>query len=92
MKRVRRVRSRWRTDSDGVCSLDTWWFCLVTSTNLSPVWRKEESSMAWTLATRICGWPVPGGRVGGGEREGERGGEAWGKEGEWGRAVGGKSW
>lgn len=58
----------------------------VTSTNLRPAWRNEDSSRAWTLATLI--------RLDGGEERGtgESTGE-WGtgEEGE-GGSVGGKSW
>lgn len=59
---------------------------VVTSTNLRPAWRKEDSSSAWTLATLIR---LDDGEMRGmGETTGERG---EGNEGEVGR-VGGKSW
>ena len=58
----------------------------VTSTNLRPAWRKEDSSRAWTLATLIR--LEDGEERGMGESSGERGA---GEEGELG-SVGGKSW
>lgn len=58
----------------------------VTSTNLRPAWRKDDSIRVWTLATLIR--PDEGDARGMGESTGERGG---GDEGEDGR-VGGKSW
>lgn len=60
------------------------WLISITSTNLRPEWRKEDSSRVWTLATLMDDAEERGI----GELTGER---ASGEEGE-GVRAGGKSW
>lgn len=78
-----------------LCCFDSFFFYLgepnnteflVTSTNLRPAWRKDNSISVWTLATLIR--PDEGEARGMGESTRER---VVGDDGEDGR-VGGKSW